>query len=362
MPAMATTHRPAGLHLHIDPFSGIAGDMFLGALLDLGADLDRLKHDLGHLGIADPFELTVARVQKCGVGGVDLKVHTEHTHQHTHNHSHGHGHSHSHSHSHEHTHSHGHDHHGHHHGKEKHSHTHEHHHDHAHGDHGHHHHHVGYREIMAMVEKMPVSDAGKQRAAAVVTKLADAESRVHAVDREKIHFHEVGAVDSIVDMLGSILALEQLGVATVSSGPVPLSRGYVKCAHGLMPVPAPATAYLLEGVPTVGVDRTGELVTPTGAALIAGLVETTGGRFGPPPTMTLQGVGYGAGDRDDPHVPNLLRLMLGRLSHAGDLGPTTPAMTKPHPHQHDHGHGHEHSHTHTHADAHADQTAAADPA
>lgn len=136
---------------------------------------------------------------------------------------------------------------------------------------------------------------------------------------ESIHFHEVGAVDSIVDMLGSVVALELLEVESVSCGPLPISRGMVRCAHGLMPVPAPATAYLMQGIPTIGVDRVGELVTPTGAALVAGLCD----QFGPPPAMTLGEVGYGAGDRDDPQVPNLLRVLLGQTIHAGDLGPMT---------------------------------------
>ena len=171
-----------------------------------------------------------------------------------------------------------------------------------------------------MIDQLDLNGLNHQRAQAIVTKLADAEARVHGVDRDKIHFHEVGAVDSIIDMLGSVIALQLLNIDSLSCGPVPISRGYVKCAHGLMPVPAPATAYLLENIPTVGVDRTGELVTPTGAALIAGLCD----RFGPPPAMTLRAVGYGAGDRDDPDVPNLLRLMLGTPTHPGTLGPTTP--------------------------------------
>ncbi len=259
-------------HLHLDPFSGIAGDMLLGALIDLGADADAIQNEFQRLDLTEPFTLSIDRVQRCGVGGVDLKVRTQ---------SRDHGHPHT---------------------------------------HDRHHHHVGYREIMAMAERIDFDDRSRKRANRVVTLLADAEARVHAVDLEKIHFHEVGAVDSIVDMLGSVLALQQLDIDTLSCGPVPWPRGYVKCAHGLMPVPAPATAYLLEHVPTVGVDRTGELVTPTGAALIAGLCDS----FGPPPAMTLRSVGYGAGDRDDPEVPNLLRVLLGETLAPGDLGPLRP--------------------------------------
>jgi len=290
-------------HLHIDPFSGIAGDMFLGACIDLGVDLDAIRAALAKLPVERPYEITTKRVQRHGIGAIDLKVrlldepgggaeatpadvvghHKHHDHDHSHEHSHGHG-------------------------------------DHNHGHSHHHHHHTGYREIMAMVDELDTTQRGRERAGRVVTKLAEAEARVHAKSLDDIHFHEVGAVDSIVDMLGSIVALELLEVDTVSCGPLPISRGFVKCDHGIMPLPAPATAYLLQGMPTVGVDRTGELVTPTGAALVAGICD----RYGPPPPMTIKEIGYGAGDRENPDVPNLLRLMLGETNQAGELGPLTP--------------------------------------
>lgn len=303
-----------GRHLHIDPFSGIAGDMFLGALVDLGVDLAAVRAALSKLPVERPYEITTQRVYRHGIGAVDLKVrlldepavatdvagHHKHGHDHDHHHDHGQGHDHDHHH-HDHGHEHAHDH----------GHTHAHH---------HHHHHTGYREIMAMVEQLDTTPRGRERAGRVVTKLAEAEARVHGKSLEAIHFHEVGAVDSIVDMLGSVVALELLDIDTLSCGPMPISRGFVRCDHGLMPVPAPATTYLLQDMPTVGVDRTGELVTPTGAALAAGLCD----RFGPPPAMRLVNTGYGAGDRDTPDVPNLLRLMLGETLHAGDLGATTP--------------------------------------
>jgi len=303
-------------HLHIDPFSGIAGDMFLGALVDLGVDLDDVRASLSKLKVDRPYAITTQRVYRHGIGAIDLKVplldspkfptdvvgHHKHGHDHHHEHDHDHGHSHGHVH-------------------------HEHKHDHG-QPHGDHHYHAGYREIMAMVGQLDTTPRGRERAGRVVTKLAQAEARVHGKTMEQIHFHEVGAVDSIVDMLGSVVALELLGVDTVSCGPLPISRGFVRCEHGLMPVPAPATAYLMQGMPTFGVDRTGELVTPTGAALVAGLCD----RYGPPPAMRLQSVGYGAGDRDDPHVPNLLRLMLGQTITTGDLGPLTPTPIIEHVH------------------------------
>lgn len=322
-------------HLHIDPFSGIAGDMFLGALVDLGLDLNALQAALAPLPIQRPYHIATQRVYRHGIGAVDLKVHIEgehahaHDDQHAHDHSHSHGHSHPHDHHHHHGgddaghahhHDHGHPHDPHHEhpkGDAGHDHTQHHHH----GDHHHPHEHVGYRQIMAMIDQLALSDRGRQRAQAVVTKLGQAEARVHGKPLDAIHFHEVGAVDSIVDMLGGVVALELLGIDSLSCGVLPISRGYIRCAHGLMPVPAPATAYLLEGLPTIGVDRQGELVTPTGAALVAGLCS----HFGPPPAMTMRAVGYGAGDRDDPKVPNLLRLMWGTTGPAGTLGILTPA-------------------------------------
>lgn len=174
-----------------------------------------------------------------------------------------------------------------------------------------------------MVDELETTDRGRERAGRVVTKLAEAEARVHAKTLDEIHFHEVGAVDSIVDMLGSVVAIELLGVESVSCDALPISRGFVRCDHGMMPVPAPATAYLMQGMPAVGVDRRGELVTPTGAALVAGLCD----QYGPAPPMTLEEVGYGAGDRESPDVPNLLRLMLGTKTQAGELGPITPQQT-----------------------------------
>ena len=282
-------------HLHIDPFSGIAGDMFLGALVDLGAPLDRVRDALRQLPTDRPYAITTARVYRHGIGAVDLKVrlldeqpaagapadvvghHKHHDHGHDHHHEH----------------------------------------DHDHG-HDHHHHHTGYREIMAMVEQLDTTPRGRARAGRVVTKLAQAEARVHGKSLDEIHFHEVGAIDSIVDMLGSVVALELMEIDTVSCGPLPLNRGFVRCDHGMMPVPAPATAYLMADMPTVGVDRVGELVTPTGAALVAGLCD----RYGTAPAMTLRNTGYGAGDRDTPDLPNLLRLMLGTTG--GALGPVQP--------------------------------------
>ena len=286
-------------HLHIDPFSGIAGDMFLGAAIDLGAPLDGILKALEPLSVKRPYHVTTQRVQRHGIDAIDLKVHAgegEHSHSHAHRPSHAHSHEHEHGHSH--------------------AHIHEHSHDPTHG-HGHHHHHTHYHDIMAMIDQLQTTDRAKDRARRITTALAEAEAKVHSMPIEKVHFHEVGAIDSIVDMLGSAVALELLEVDTLSCGALPISHGFVKCDHGMMPVPAPATAYLMRGVATVGVDRKGELVTPTGAAIVAALCES----FGEPPAMTLHGVGYGAGDRENPDIPNLLRLMLGEKAKPGKQTP-----------------------------------------
>ena len=331
------------LHLHIDPFSGIAGDMFLGALIDLGVDLDAIRAALAPLGVIEPERLSAKPTTRRGIAAMDFRVDvkpaTGHHHHHAddeHAHAHDEGQPDHHHHDQAETHHHQGDgeHHHHHHGESGHTHSHRHGNDshhrhgggHGHGEHGHGEH-RGYRDLMALVERLDTTERGRARAGSVVTKLAEAEAAVHAMPLERVHFHEVGAVDSIVDLMGAAVGLELLGdsgVETLSCGPLPISRGYVRCDHGLMPVPAPATMKLLRGLPTVGVNRTGELVTPTGAALVAGLCTA----FGPPPAMTLHEVGHGAGDRDDPDVPNVLRLLLGERTEASATG--------------HHGHGHHH--------------------
>lgn len=250
-----------GQHLHIDPFSGIAGDMFLGALVDLGAGIPAITAAFDPLPVSGRFEIRVQRVQRSGIGAADLTV-TEHPAEAPDRPT----------------------------------------------DAGHHHHHhTTAADILAMIDHLAAPDRARQRAAAIVRRLAEAEGNVHGVDPAEVHFHEVGAIDSIVDMLGAAVALELLDIDSLSCGVLPISRGWIQCAHGRMPIPAPATACLLEGLATEGVDRTGELITPTGAAIVAALATT----HGPQPAMTVRRVGYGAGDRHDPDHPNLLRLLLG---------------------------------------------------
>jgi len=166
-------------------------------------------------------------------------------------------------------------------------------------------------DIRRIIDGAPaLSDTVRDRATAVFTALAQAEAKVHGTTVEEVHFHEVGAVDAIIDVLGTLVGLELLGVETLSCAPLPLGSGTAKCAHGVIPVPVPATLELLRGLPTIqaeGVHPTGELVTPTGAALARVLCE----RFGSPPAMKLDRVAYGLGSREREDLPNALRLLLG---------------------------------------------------
>ena len=182
-------------------------------------------------------------------------------------------------------------------------------------------------DIEAIYRDSDLSAAVRERALAIFTRLAEAEAKVHGTTPDKIHFHEVGAVDAIVDITGTCILLEMLGVEAVCSAPLPMSRGFVDCQHGRMPLPAPATVELLLGLPTYPVTVSGELVTPTGAAIVATLSE---GRVGEPPAMTPRAVGYGAGKKDfGAPFPNLLRILIGeaqdvQLASSATLADGTP--------------------------------------
>lgn len=244
---------PVKRHLHLDPFAGLAGDMFLGALIHLGASLDDIAAALAPLDITPKYKLAAEPTMRHQIGAINFTVTVEQEPDH---------------------------------------------------------HHVHPPEIFAMVDQLDATDRAKHRARQIVQALAEAEAAVHNMPVEKVHFHEVGGADSIVDMLGSAIALEQLGIDTLGCGSLPIGHGFVKCAHGTMPLPAPATALLLRGIPQHGVDRSVETVSPTGAAIVRALV----GQFGPMPAMSVDAIGYGAGDRDDPDVPNLLRAHMGQLA------------------------------------------------
>jgi len=275
--------------LYFDCFSGASGDMILGALLDLGLPLDDLRAALGSLA-EDLGGLSADRVLRAGVSATKFRVH-EHADD-----APGHAH-------------------------EVHRHPHETHpnpHSHPHAHDHHHHHHRSLTEIAALIGRSALSLPARQRAIHLFERLAEAEAAIHATPLEQVHLHEVGTVDSIVDIVGAVYGLEQLGADRIVSSPLNVGGGTVTCAHGVFPVPAPATARLLQGVPVYAGGPQMELVTPTGALIVTGYAE----RFGPMPSMRIGQIGYGAGDRDPERHPNVLRMIVGEAdgpAHAGRI-------------------------------------------
>jgi uncharacterized protein (TIGR00299 family) protein len=262
--------------LYFDAFAGLSGDMTVGALLALGLPLDHLREALQGVPLSG-YRLRAAAVQVHGIGATKFDVDLDDAppaaqaapHQ---SHSH-----------------------------------HDHQHQHAAGSGGAVHAHRHYREIRTMLETCALPAATKQRALAVFARLAAAEATIHGVAVDDVSFHEVGAVDSIVDIVGTAIGLEWLAVERIYASPLPLGSGMVRSKHGVIPVPAPATVELLRGFPVRVGDGTGELVTPTGAAILAALAQPGE----PLPPLRVSAVGYGAGTRPQPDRPNLLRLMLG---------------------------------------------------
>jgi len=267
--------------LYFDCFSGISGDMTLGALLDAGLPLEELRRALGSLTVGG-YHVHAARVLRAGVSATKFTVH-EHastgtpgtvapassapsTQHHDHPHLHPHEHSHTHAHS-----------------------------------------HRSLPEIFGLIDRSGLSPSARDRAKTMFHTLAEAEAAIHQMPVEQVHLHEVGALDSIIDIVGSVFALEWVGADRVICSPLNVGGGMVHSAHGLFPVPAPATVKLLGRAPVYSGSVQKELVTPTGA-LIAASYATA---FGPIPAMTIERVGYGAGDRDDPSTPNVLRVLIG---------------------------------------------------
>jgi uncharacterized protein (TIGR00299 family) protein len=257
--------------LYLDLFSGISGDMFIAALIDLGAEARQLEEELRKLRL-DGYHLHITRGQKAGLEGVKFDVHLAGDHQHE-EHSHAHGHTHSHSHAHPH-------------------------------EHG-----RTFAHIRQLIMASQLSDWVKQRALAVFQRIAVAEGKVHGQPPEQVSFHEVGAVDSIIDITGACIALEMLGMPRVTASPVVDGTGWIDCAHGRLPIPAPATLAILgaRGIALSQCAEPNELVTPTGAALLAELVET----FGPMRGVVAEKIGYGLGTRENETRPNVLRAVLG---------------------------------------------------
>lgn len=237
--------------IYFDCYAGISGDMAVGALLDLGVPLEHLQAELTKLPLPpDSYTLTTQRTERRHMPALkfDVAVNDHHTHRH-------------------------------------------------------------YAGIDAMIAGSGLALSVKEGARRIFRRLAEAEALVHGVAIEEVHFHEVGAVDSIVDIVGTAICLEYLGVDKIYSSPLPLGSGFVETAHGRLPVPAPATAELLKGLPVHGECGPGERVTPTGAAILAALMSGAGRR----PAMTLAKVGSGAGGKDFSDCPNILRAFLGQV-------------------------------------------------
>jgi uncharacterized protein (TIGR00299 family) protein len=267
---------------HLICSSGIAGDMFLGACLDLGMPLEVLSDVVARLGLPGVtvesrkasrggFVGTRFRVLVDGrsVEGPDPEEHSHEHHSHEHHHHHDHDHSHS----------------------DDHSHT------------------RGLTEIREIIARSSLSPEVKDRATRLFQRLGEAEAKAHGMPLEHVHFHEVGAIDSIVDLVGAAAAVEHLAPERITCSPVNVGSGRVKMAHGEVPIPAPATAELLRGVPVFG-GPGGELTTPTGAVLLAELVT----EYSELPAMILEGTGYGLGKKELPHQSNALRLLKGRAA------------------------------------------------
>ena len=279
--------------LYFDCFSGAAGDMILGALIDAGVPFEEVRGALGSLAIA-PGMVWTDRVTRAGITATKFSVlgesdqavashahdrhaqvnhpHDAHVHVHPHAHSSGTAHSHDAAHAHETAHA-----------------------------------HRQLTDIFRLIDGSALSASGKDRAKTLFERLGRAEAEIHGTSMDRVHLHEVGALDSIIDIVGAVHALEWLKPARIASSPLNVGSGTIRSAHGLYPVPAPATIRLLHDVPIYAGPQKMELVTPTGALLIADYAT----EFGPIPDMRVQRIGYGAGTRDTPDAPNVLRVLIG---------------------------------------------------
>lgn len=238
--------------LHLDCFAGISGDMFLGALVDVGVKADDLRAALAGLPVRG-WQLCAAATRRKSIRATKVSVEPEEDARLPH--------------------------------------------------------HLSHDELAEAIRDGGLSEASARKSLDVLGALAQAEARVHGKPVSEVHFHEVGGIDTLVDVVGSVVGLELLGVERVTCSPIPLSHGFVECAHGRLPVPPPAVTELVKGVPTVPLDLDGETVTPTGAALAVTLADA----FGAGLPMTVESVGYGAGSREWPDVPNVLRVLVGEV-------------------------------------------------
>jgi uncharacterized protein (TIGR00299 family) protein len=277
--------------LYFDCFAGASGDMVLGALLDAGLPLGELESALGSLMIPG-YRLSAERVVRSGISATKFRVHEGTSGGAADAHRHGHrvgDHAH-----------------------EPSAAGHPHHHEasgHAHGEHR------SLAEILALIDGSALSASARRKAGELFRRLAEAEAAIHQMPVEQVHLHEVGALDSIIDIVGAVFGLEWFGADRILSSPLNVGGGTVRSDHGVLPVPAPATLRLLEGAPVFSSGVQMETVTPTGALLVTG--HASG--YGALPPMTVERVGYGAGDRDVPGAPNVLRILVGEDA-AGAVG------------------------------------------
>ncbi len=280
--------------LYLECKMGAAGDMLMAALSEL-VDQNEFLTRINGMGL-EGLEVNAVPSVKCGIHGTHMKVEvngeeevSEDVHEHHHEHDHDHHHD------------------------DEHSHDHEHHHDHDHG-HGHHHVHRHMSDIESIISGLKVSDKVKTDAKAVYGMIAEAESHAHDMPVEEIHFHEVGTMDAIADVVGVCMLMEMIGADRIYASPVAVGNGMVRCAHGILPVPAPATAYLLKGIPSYAGNMDGELCTPTGAALLKYFVQS----FEKQPVMKTEKIGYGMGYKDFP-AANCIRAFLGEADDDGEV-------------------------------------------
>ena len=258
--------------LYFDCFAGAAGDMILGALLDAGLPFDELKRALGSVAV-EGWDVSIDRVVKTGVTATKFRVH-ERVHSST---------------------------------------AHQ-----ARGARHHAHHHL--KSIFEAIDRSALSAAGKARAIAMFRRLGEAEAAIHGTTLEKVHLHEVGAIDSIIDIVGAVFALEWFAANRIVVSPLNVGGGMVKSAHGVFPVPAPATVALLKNAPVYSNGIEAELLTPTGALILTEYAS----EFGPVPPMTIDRVGYGAGDRELKETPNVVRVLVGQAATPQDLKTSGP--------------------------------------
>ncbi len=241
---------------YFDCFAGAAGDMILGALLDAGLSPAVLKEQISRLGLSH-YDIQMKEVRKKGIRGTQALVTVEQEH------------------------------------------------------HCHHHRHLS--RILDIIRSSALPESVKEKSSAIFRRLAEAEAKVHGIALEEVHFHEVGAADAIIDVVGSVIGLNVMGIEQIVCSPLHLGSGTVECAHGILPVPPPAVAELVRGLPVYSRGIEGELLTPTAAAIFTSLASA----FGPVPSMRIQHIGYGAG-RSDPAIPNFLRVMIGNTEEAGN--------------------------------------------